>query len=315
MQHSLNCLVFFQCVTFIFPTSRLDLYSSVKKICCSKTPVASQVILARSLSNKKRVRSIIQKIALQINCKLGGTLWSLKVPVKNWMICGIDTYHSAGHSQSVCGFVASLNETFTRWYSIAFMQDKEVGDHLKIAFSKSLEMYRQVRGEFPSQVVLFRDGLGDSQLEFCKEYELRQFLDCIKQFNMNIRVCMIVVQKRINTRIFLKNKQNELMNPGPGSVLDHTVTRRNLADFFLISQHVNQGTVTPTHYIIIHDDIQLKVDHVQRLSYKLCHLYYNWAGTIRVPAPCQYAHKLAYLVGQHIGKIPPESLYNRLYYL
>ena len=27
--------------------------------------------------------------------------------------------------------------------------------------------------------------------------------------------------------------------------------------------------------------------HLWRLSYKLTHLYYNWPGTIRVPAPCQ----------------------------
>lgn len=272
------------------------------------------MILARSLSNRRRIKSVVQKIALQINCKLGGTLWSLKIPAKNWMICGIDTFHSAGRSHSVCGFVASLNDTFTRWHSLAYMQDGEVGDHLKISFSKALETYRQVRGEFPSKVVIFRDGLGDGQLQYCKEYELDQILNCVKQFKLNIGICMIVVQKRINTRIFLKN-QNELMNPNPGSILDHTVTKRNFPDFFLIPQHVSQGTVTPTHYIIIHDNIKLKVDHVQRLSYKLCHLYYNWAGTIRVPAPCQYAHKLAYLIGQHLGKLPPETLQNRLYYL
>lgn len=39
------------------------------------------------------------------------------------------------------------------------------------------------------------------------------------------------------------------------------------------------------------------------LTYKMCHLYYNWPGTIRVPAPCQYAHKIAFLVGQSIHKV------------
>lgn len=87
-------------------------------------------------------------------------------------------------------------------------------------------------------------------------------------------------------------------------------------DFFLVAQNVRQGTVTPTHYIVIHDTANLKPDHVQRLSFKLCHLYYNWPGTIRVPAPCQYAHKLAYLVGQHmIGQVPSIELCDRLFYL
>ncbi len=73
----------------------------------------------------------------------------------------------------------------------------------------------------------------------------------------------------------------------PGAVLDHTITSREQFDFFLVSQHVNQGTVTPTHYVVVYDDTNLKPDHIQRLSYKMTHLYYNWSGTIRVPAPCQ----------------------------
>ena len=47
-------------------------------------------------------------------------------------------------------------------------------------------------------------------------------------------------------------------------------------DFFLVSQSVRQGTVTPTHYNVIWDQSGLKPDHIQRLTYKLCHLYFNW---------------------------------------
>ena len=92
------------------------------------------------------------------------------------------------------------------------------------------------------------------------------------------------------------------------------VTKRDWYDFFLVSQHVGQGTVSPTHYIVVHDNTGLKPDIIQKvssyckvgigfdafysiqISYKLTHMYYNWPGTVRVPAPCQYAHKLAYQV-------------------
>ena len=47
-------------------------------------------------------------------------------------------------------------------------------------------------------------------------------------------------------------------------------------DFFLVSQSVRQGTVSPTHFNVIEDNSGLKPDHLQRLSYKLTHLYYNW---------------------------------------
>lgn len=149
-------------------------------------------------------------------------------------------------------------------------------------------------------------------------------------------------------------------------------------DYFIVSQSVRQGTVTPTHFNVICDSSGLRPDHMQRLTYKLCHLYYNWPvrglpfptgclylyrsvpwgalsewrdltgevesiacyffcssllfgpvnhivlynccitymqGTVRVPAPCQYAHKLAFLIGQSIHEDPSPYLSNMLYYL
>ena len=86
-------------------------------------------------------------------------------------------------------------------------------------------------------------------------------------------------------------------------------------DFFLVSQSVRQGTVNPTSYNVIQDDIgkqhlgpsylsllmrwfslALKPDQLQKLTYKLTHLYYNWPGTVRVPQVCQYAHKVSSLI-------------------
>ena len=47
-------------------------YSAVKKLCCVEMPVASQVVIAKTIMNEKRLTSVAQKIILQINCKLGG---------------------------------------------------------------------------------------------------------------------------------------------------------------------------------------------------------------------------------------------------
>lgn len=218
--------------------------------------------------------------------------------------------------KSTCAFVASMNECITSWYSQVVFQEREIGDHLKRFFTRALEKFRDSWGAFPSKIIVFRDGVGDGQLSHCSQYEVPQFEATLKEFNItDCTVCFVVVQKRINTRIFRLRDGDQLENPYPGTVLDHTVTRRHLYDFFLVSQHVRQGTVTPTHYIALHDSGRILPDHVQRLTYKLCHLYYNWPGTIRAPAPCQYAHKLAQLVGQYVGKIPSEQLNDRLYYL
>lgn len=86
-------------------------------------------------------------------------------------------------------------------------------------------------------------------------------------------------------------------------------------DFFLVSQAVRDGTVAPTSYNIIYDTLGLSPDQIQRLSYKLCHLYFNFSGQIRVPAPCQYAHKLASLAGQHLKVAPNPGMGDLLYFL
>lgn len=117
------------------------------------------MINARTLSNDAKNRSIVQKIALQMNCKMGGTLWSIKIPFDNVMICGIDSYHEpGGRGNSVSAFVASLNKSYTRWYSNAVMQNKkdELLHGLVDSFRKALEVYESMNQKYPEKVIIFR---------------------------------------------------------------------------------------------------------------------------------------------------------------
>ena len=75
------------------------------------------------------------------------------------------------------------------------------------------------------------------------------------------------------------------------------------------------GTVSPTSYNVINGCLGLKPNNIQMLTFKMCHLYYNWSGTIRVPAVVQYAHKLAFLVGQYLHQAPSNLLEKQLYFL
>jgi Piwi domain. len=49
-----------------------------------------------------------------------------------------------------------------------------------------------------------------------------------------------------------------------------------------VSQSVRQGTVSPTSYNVISDNVGLDPDKIQRLTYKLTHLYFNWSVSIYV---------------------------------
>ena len=75
------------------------------------------------------------------------------------------------------------------------------------------------------------------------ESDLRKRFRSVVPTNYNPRFVYIVVQKRISTRIMMRqDRGNNVENPPPGTILDHTVTRYEFKDFFLVPQAVNQVT-------------------------------------------------------------------------
>ncbi len=248
------------------------------------------MIVLKTINKAENVlRTVAQKIVLQMNCKLGGELWRLSIPIKKMMIVGIDVYHKIEKKyKSIAGFVSSLNQDHTRWYSrICFqMVGQELADTLKVAFMQSIKKYQQANGFLPEKIFVFRDGVSEGQIPIVAEHEVAQLRSCFTS-EYCPQISVIVVQKRISTRIFAEDPSRQIVNPKPGTVIDTSITSKDMFDFFLVSQHVGQGTVTPTHYIVAYDDTNYKPDYIQRLSYKMTHMYYNWSGTIRVPAPCQ----------------------------
>jgi aubergine-like protein len=149
------------------------------------------------------LRSIAQKIVLQMNCKLGGELWRLSIPIKKIMIVGIDVYHKIEKGfKSIAGFVSSLNNDQTRWYSrvCAQMVGQELGNSLKPTFSNALKKYQEVNGYLPEKIFIFRDGVSEGQLNTVAEHEVTQRRSCFTN-DYSPQMCVIVVQKRINTRI------------------------------------------------------------------------------------------------------------------
>lgn len=306
-----------QIVVIVLPMLSDSRYTRVKRLLCVENAIPSQVVVLKTISKPDNVlRTVAQKIVLQMNCKLGGELWRVSIPIKKIMIVGIDVYHKVEQKyKSIAGFVSSLNPEQTRWYSrVCFqMTGQELADTLKTAFLQSIKKYREANGYLPEKIFIFRDGVSEGQLSTVADHEVAQFRSCFTD-EFCPQIAVIVVQKRISTRMFV-TVGGQSSNPKPGGIIDANITGRDSYDFFLVSQHVTQGTVTPTHYVVAYDDTNYKPDYIQRLSYKMTHMYYNWSGTIRVPAPCQYAHKLAFLTGQYLQNEADERLCDRLFFL
>ncbi|KAK7794255.1 hypothetical protein R5R35_014662 [Gryllus longicercus] len=306
-----------QLIMIIVPNNRADRYSSLKKKCCVDRAVPSQVVLGKNL-NAKGVMSIATKVSIQICCKIGGAPWTVDMPLSGLMVAGFDVCHdTTTRGRSFGAMVASLDKSMTRYYSAASAHTtgEELSNDLSLNMTKAARRYMDYNnGALPARIIIYRDGVGEGQIPYVFQHEVNLVRETLGKLyasaGVTLKLAYIIVNKRINTRLFLNND-----NPPPGTVVDDCITLPERYDFFLVSQTVRQGTVSPTYYNVISDNVGLDPDKMQRLSYKLTHMYYNWSGTVRVPAPCQYAHKLAYLVGQALHRSPNNSLEDYLYYL
>jgi len=203
--------------------------------------------------------------------------------------------------------VASMDAACTRYYSMAVEheQEQELSTNIAAFMIMACQKYKQLNNTLPERIIVYRDGVGDGQIPYVREHEVDLIKEKLKKelYNAPIKMAFIIVSKRINTKIFRSqpNQSNDF-NPPPGTVVDDVITWPERYDFYIVSQCVRQGTVSPTSYNVIEDTLGIDANKIQRFTYKMCHMYFNWSGTVRVPAPCQYAHKLAFLTAQSLHR-------------
>lgn len=281
-------------------------YNAYKNICYSQN-VVSQVVNARTCF--KANMSVASNVLRQINSKIGGDLYSMEFPKEvspNTMLIGIDVCHQG--QKSIVGFCASINPEMSQYYSQRIIQKRgqeivnlELTDILKT----SLQSYAQRHPKklYPDHFIIYRDGVGDAMRQQVLQKEISQFRKAIEEvYNKAARkpvLTVIIVNKRITQRFFVKDDREGYINPPSGCIIDKGLVENETSDmeydFFLIPQFANQGCVLPTHFYVAFNDSKLKKEAVEKLTFALCHYYYNWAGPIKVPAPCMYAHKIAEL--------------------
>ncbi|XP_035903682.1 protein aubergine-like [Anopheles stephensi] len=316
-----------QLVMCIVPNDRADRYSVIKRKCCVDRALPCQVIKLRTITpkngNVRTLMSVATKVVIQLNCKLGGIPWMVRNPLSTAMVVGFDVCHDThDRSKSYGAMVATMyasKQTEPKYFSTIepHTRGEELSNFIANGVGKALRSYQASfgAGTLPRRILVYRDGVGDGQLRGVVDFEVKKIKQRLLEVYANVQdfkpqLSVIVVSKRINTRLFMADR-----NPPPGTIVDDIITLPERTDFFLISQTVRQGTVSPTSYNVVHDESGLTADQLQVYTSKQTHLYYNWCGTIAVPAVCQYAHKLAFLTAQYLHNQPHQQLENRLYYL
>lgn len=269
--------------------------------------------------------------------KLGYFSWGMNltgnigVPV-NTMFIGFDVCHdkkfnfawgnnkkSSDNSRvSVVGFVASYNSRFDSYNSwitcqIPKMEYVELSKELLI---QALHEYKNYNKKYPDNLIIFRDGVGKSQLRAFVEFEIKNFDRACEYCNISPKITMLVIQKSGNTRFSTLDEKKQYQNLPVGTIVDQKITSKGVQEFFITSTRgIKGGTNRPTHYIVVRNDSHLSSNTLEMLSYNMCYLYQNWQGSIKVPAPCMYAHKIAYLFGKFLYGNPQRNIADKLFYL
>lgn len=76
----------------------------------------------------------------------------------------------------------------------------------------------------PQKIVVYRDGVSDSQLGTVLKYEVPQMQKCFGTFDSyQPSMVVMVVQKKIGTNFYTLLGE-QVASPPAGTVLDHTLT-------------------------------------------------------------------------------------------
>lgn len=158
--------------------------------------------------------------------------------------------------------------------------------NLENAMTALLDAFFRRNNEMPKRIIIYRDGVSDSQFERVLEKEIHSYKEALANKGYGPETCQIAVvmcQKRHQTRLVYQEQSNHsdgnpsYINPCVGLCVDgRNFVGSNSADqdeddpvgsistpgyneFYLNSHAAVLGTSKPCKYILIYDEIGLKV--------------------------------------------------------
>mmetsp|Transcript_34437 Transcript_34437/g.25530 ORF Transcript_34437/g.25530 Transcript_34437/m.25530 type:complete len:83 (+) Transcript_34437:2112-2360(+) len=82
----------------------------------------------------------------------------------------------------------------------------------------------------------------------------------------------------------------------------------------MIPQNATVATALPVHYKVAANSTSHSVDFIEKFTYHLCYSYFNFGGSIKVPATTMYAGKVANYAADN-KTIPSMQLSKNLHFL
>ncbi|KAA8526554.1 hypothetical protein F0562_008243 [Nyssa sinensis] len=296
-----------------------DIYGPWKKKSLSDFGIATQCISPSKINDQ-----YLTNVLLKINTKLGGTNSLLAIEhsssiplIKDTptMILGMDVSHgSPGRSDipSIAAVVGSRSWPLISRYRAAVRTQSSKVEMIESLFKPLangkddgimrellLDFYRTSNGRKPAQIIVFRDGVSESQFNQVLNNELNQMIKAYEHLGeVNVpKFTVIVAQKNHHTKLFQTGGPE---NVPPGTVVDTKVVHPRNYDFYMCAHAGMIGTSRPAHYHVLLDEIGFAPDDLQNLIHSLSYVYQRSTTAISIVAPVCYAHLAAQQMGQFI---------------
>ncbi|KAG6369734.1 putative argonaute-like protein [Boletus reticuloceps] len=289
------------------------IYNGLKWLCDVKLDIATVCIQSEKVRKDRGQPQYFANVALKVNMKMGGINHTLDAKSGAWlksastMIMGMDVTHPArGPSlegtPSIVAVVASVDEHFAQYPAalairrskVEIDRDQDNGDGaLRDMFISRFELYRAHNdGKLPERVILYRDGVSESQFMQVRQYELKQMKKAFEHFDSyQPKLSIVICGKRHHTRFYPTKPEDAAVdgNPLPGTVVDRGVTPAYEFDFFLQPHGSLKGTARPTHYYVVHDENGFNADGLQRLTNDLSYMFQRATKAVSLVSPAYWA--------------------------
>ncbi|XP_007049194.2 PREDICTED: protein argonaute 16 [Theobroma cacao] len=296
-----------------------DIYGPWKKKCLSDIGIVTQCICPVKVNDQ-----YLTNVLLKINAKLGGINSLLEVErpsnlplIKDipTLILGMDVSHGSPGRSDIPSIAAVVGSRcwplISRYRASVRTQSPKLemidalykplanGNDDGIIRELLLDFFKTSNGCKPKQIIVFRDGVSESQFNQVLDIELEQIIKAYQHLGESDvpKFTVIVAQKNHHTKLFQANAPE---NVPPGTVVDAKIVHPRNYDFYMCAHAGMIGTSRPAHYHVLFDEIGFAPDDLQNLIHSLSYVYQRSTTAISIVAPICYAHLAAHQMGQFL---------------
>ncbi|KAF6761975.1 argonaute-like protein [Ephemerocybe angulata] len=283
-------------------------YSGIKKLCDTVLDLPTVCAQVMKIRKEQGQLQYFANIALKFNMKLGGVNHLLDKESMAWlkqkptMIVGIDVTHpgpgSVRGTPSIAAVVASCDADYAQFPCSMEIQEskKEMVSNLDGMMQERLTVFLRKGKILPERILVYRDGVSEGQFKTVIEEELPLMKAAFRKYDKpgkiyNPALTIVICGKRHHTRFYPTEPSDgdRNGNPKPGTVVDRGVTSIYHFDFFLQAHGGLQGTTRPTHYFVVHDEMNFTADPLQKLTNAVSYMFARATKAVSLASPAYYA--------------------------